>query len=42
MAEAEHPGKYNWWLNEPGSLGISSLVKNGLNNHEASDLTEGC
>jgi hypothetical protein len=41
MAEAEHPEKYNWWLNELGSLGISTLDKNGLNNHEeASDLTE--
>jgi hypothetical protein len=28
-------------LNELGSLGISTLDKNGLNNHEeASDLTE--
>jgi hypothetical protein len=41
MAEAEHPEKYNWWLNELGSLAISTLDKNGLNNHkEASDLTE--
>jgi hypothetical protein len=41
MAEAEHPEKYNWRLNELGSLGISTLDKNGLNNHkEASDLTE--
>jgi hypothetical protein len=41
MAKAEHPEKYNWWLNELGSLGISTLDKNGLNNHkEASDLTE--
>jgi hypothetical protein len=38
---AEHPEKYNWWLNELGSLGISTLDKNGPNNHkEASDLTE--
>jgi hypothetical protein len=41
MAEAEHPEKYNWWLNELGSLGIGTLDRNGLNNHkEASDLTE--
>jgi hypothetical protein len=41
MAEAEHPEKYDWWLNELSSLGISTLDKNGLNNHEeASDLTE--
>ncbi|HEV2876338.1 MAG TPA: hypothetical protein VGW09_03580 [Nitrososphaeraceae archaeon] len=41
MAEAEHPEKYNRWLNELGSLGICTLDRNGLNNHkEASDLTE--
>ena len=41
MAEIEHPEKYNWWMNELDSLGISTLEKNGLNNHkEASDLTE--
>ena len=41
MAEAEHPEKYNWWLNELESLGVNTLEKNGLNNHkEASDLTE--
>jgi hypothetical protein len=41
MAKAEHPEKYNWWLNELNSLGISTLQKNGQNNHEeASDLTE--
>ena len=41
IAKAEHPEKYNWWLNELDSLGISTLRKNGLNNHkEASDLTE--
>jgi hypothetical protein len=41
MAEAERPEKYNWWLNELDSLGISTLQKNGLdNNKEASDLTE--
>jgi hypothetical protein len=27
MAEAEHPEKYNWWLNELDSLGISTLQK---------------
>jgi hypothetical protein len=41
MARAEHPEKYNWWLNELDSLGISTLQKSGLDNHkEASDLTE--
>jgi hypothetical protein len=41
MAKAEHPEKYNWWLNELDSLGISTLQKNGLNNQrEASDLAE--
>jgi hypothetical protein len=41
MAEAEHPEKYNWWLNELDSLGISTLQKTGLDNRkEASDLTE--
>jgi hypothetical protein len=41
MARAEHPEKYNWWLNELDFLGISTLQKNGLNNQkEASDLTE--
>jgi hypothetical protein len=41
MAEIEHPEKYNWWLNELDSLGISTLEKNGLNNRqEASDLTD--
>jgi hypothetical protein len=41
MAKAEHPEKYNWWLNELDSLGISTLQKNGLNDQkEASDLTE--
>ena len=40
-AGIEHPEKYNWWLNELDSLGISTLQKDGLNNHkEASDLTE--
>jgi hypothetical protein len=41
MAIAEHPEKYNWWLNELDSMGISTLQKNGLGNQkEASDLTE--
>ena len=41
MTEIEHPEKYNWWLNELDSLGISTLEKNGLNNRqEASDLTD--
>jgi hypothetical protein len=38
MAKAEHPEKYNWWLNELDSLGISTLQKN--NQKEASDLTD--
>jgi hypothetical protein len=41
MAKIEHHEQYSWWLNELGSLGISTLDKNGLNNQkEASDLTE--
>jgi hypothetical protein len=41
MAEAERPEKYNWWLNELDSLGISTLQKNGMGNQkEASDLTD--
>jgi hypothetical protein len=41
MAKAEHPEKYNWWLSELDSLGISTLQKNGLGKQkEASDLTE--
>jgi hypothetical protein len=41
MAKAEHPEKYNWWLNELDSLGISTLQEKGLSNHEeVSDLTE--
>jgi hypothetical protein len=40
MTKVERPEKYNWWLNELDSLGIS-MQKNGLSNHkEASDLTE--
>jgi hypothetical protein len=34
MAKADHPEKYNWRLNELNSLGISTLQKNGLNNHK--------
>jgi hypothetical protein len=33
MAEVEHPEKYSWGLNELESLGIDTLNKNGLNNH---------
>jgi hypothetical protein len=41
MAKAQHPEKYNWWLNELDSIGISTLQKNRLNNQkEASDLAE--
>jgi hypothetical protein len=41
MAKVERPEKYNWWLNELDSLGISTLQKNGLSNlKEASDLSE--
>ena len=41
MAKAEYPEKYDWWLNELDSLGISTLQKNEFDNQkEASDLTE--
>ena len=41
MAKTEYPEKYNWWLNELDSLGISTLQKNEFDNQkEASDLTE--
>ena len=41
MAKIEHSEKYDWWLNELDSLGISTLEKNGINNRrEASDLTD--
>jgi hypothetical protein len=42
MAEAEHPERYTWWLNELDSLSISRLQKDGINNNriEASDLTD--
>jgi hypothetical protein len=29
------PEKYNWWLNEPESLGVNTLEKNGLNSHRS-------
>jgi hypothetical protein len=25
MAKADHPEKYNWWLNELDSLGINTI-----------------
>ena len=34
MAKVERPEKYNWWVNELDSLGISTLEKNGLSNHK--------
>jgi hypothetical protein len=34
MAEVEHPEKYNWWLNELDSLGVSTSQKDGLNNQK--------
>jgi hypothetical protein len=41
MAKAEHPEKYDWRLNELDSLGINTLHKNELGNHnEAVGLTE--
>jgi hypothetical protein len=41
MAKAEQPEKYNWWLNELDSLGISTFQKNGIDNRrDASDLTD--
>jgi hypothetical protein len=41
MDEIDHLEKYNWWLNELDSLGISTLEKNGINNRrEASDLAD--
>ena len=41
MDKIEYPEKYNWWLNELDSLGISTLEKNGINNRrEVSDLTD--
>ncbi|HEU4446791.1 MAG TPA: hypothetical protein VFR94_19115 [Nitrososphaeraceae archaeon] len=41
MAKIEHTERYSWWLNELDSLGVTTIDKNGLNDHkEASDLTE--
>ena len=41
MAKIEHPEKYDWWLNELDSLGISTLQKDGIKNRrESSDLTD--
>jgi hypothetical protein len=39
MAKAEHPEKYNWWLNELDSLGISTLQKNGIDNRHKEQKT---
>jgi flagellin-specific chaperone FliS len=37
----EYPERYDWWLNELESLGVSAKVLNDLNNiQEVSDLTE--
>ncbi|MGN6630651.1 MAG: hypothetical protein ACTHKP_00210 [Nitrososphaeraceae archaeon] len=37
----ECPEKYDWWLNELESLGVSVKVLNDLNNiQEVSELTE--
>jgi hypothetical protein len=37
----EHPERYNWWLNELDSLGISTLQNDGIKNRrESSDLTD--
>jgi hypothetical protein len=35
MAKIKHHERYSWWLNELGSLGISTLDKNGLNNQRS-------
>ena len=41
MAEIEHPEKYDWWLNELDSLGISTRQNDVIKNRrEASDLTD--
>ena len=34
MAKIKHHERYGWWLNELGSLGISTL-DNGLNNQRS-------
>jgi hypothetical protein len=37
----EHPEKYDWWLSELESLGISTKTLNDLNDkQEVSELTE--
>lgn len=37
----EYPEKYDWWLNELESLGVSVKVLNDLNNiQEVSELAE--
>ena len=37
----EYPERYDWWLSESESLGVSAKVLNDLNNiQEVSDLTE--
>jgi hypothetical protein len=37
----EYPDKFNWWLNELESLGVSAKILNDLNdNQEMSELTE--
>ena len=37
----EYPERYDWWLSELESLGVSAKVLNDLNNiQEVSDLTE--
>jgi hypothetical protein len=41
MAKADHPEKYNWWLNELDSLGISTLQKKGLGNHKEGFWSDG-
>jgi hypothetical protein len=35
MAKIKHYERYGWWLNELGSLGISTLDKNRLNNQRS-------
>jgi hypothetical protein len=41
MAQAEHPERYGWWLNELETLGVNANHKEGLNDlPEVSALTE--
>jgi hypothetical protein len=41
MTKAEYPNRFNWWLNELESLGVSMNTKDACNNiKEASELTE--